>query len=517
MSKPGAELIVTQKHRRAFSQRGGPRPDFPVRYAGPDEAYMVIDDDDNPVRGGTSPVRVHSTKRRGAFDLIATSQEAPDLPSGSISFMHKHGGVPWVDFDLSCYNNFYELVGTCKRPDDKINGWTDYVKIYSYGQGGTRTDSGNTSQDSDDASMTQVDWTYQSIYKLGALNFGNVAAVEVEREVIDVVYGSTIECGTCGPVDDGAKRIYALTKSSGAGSPGTPAEVVYTTDGGVTWANVNITGLGGTVDPTAIEMVGNYLVVLDTAGNGYWYAEINVLTGVPGTWTNVTAGFVAAKQPNDIYVVSPNEVYFCGEGGYIYKSADIPSGVTVINAGSATTSDLVRIHGYNDTIVAVGESGAIIRSLNRGATFATATTTPTNATIRALLVLDDYRIWIGTSGGLVYYTINGGETWTLQSLPGGTLAIIDDIVAATDEVIHIAARTATPTGRLITTWYGGESWASSATATQRIQSLPTANRFNRIAVPRDVDATTAANHIALGGLSGGGVDGILTLGVANKV
>jgi hypothetical protein len=81
--------------------------------------------------------------------------------------------------------------------------------------------------------------------------------------------------------DDGTQRVYVVTKSSGAGSPGTPAEVIYSVNGGATWSQTNITGLGGTVDPTAIESVGNYLVVLDTAGNGYWFAELNSLTGVP--------------------------------------------------------------------------------------------------------------------------------------------------------------------------------------------------------------------------------------------
>ena len=129
------------------------------------------------------------------------------------------------------------------------------------------------------------------------------------------MWAGGIDCGACGPGDDGTKRLYAVTKSSGAASPGTPAEIVYIVDGGATFSQQNITGLGGTVDPTGIELVGNYLVVLDTAGNGYWFAEINTLTGVPGTWTQVTSGFVASKQPTDMYVAGSSEVYFSANGG----------------------------------------------------------------------------------------------------------------------------------------------------------------------------------------------------------
>jgi photosystem II stability/assembly factor-like uncharacterized protein len=519
MPKPGADLVVTQKHRRAFSQRGGPSAVNTTRYEGADETYMVFDDDTNPITGGRSPINFHDPLRRagGAYRRIGETVDAPDFPGTTISFMQRHGGVSWNDFDGGCFHNFYEVVGRCKRPDDFINGWDDYVKIYSYGRANGRDESGLTSQDSDDASMTTMEFLFASIYKVGALLFGEKGAGEVEREVVGVVWAGGIDCGACGPGDNGTNRLYAVTKSSGAASPGTPAEVIYTVDGGATFSQQNITGLGGTVDPTGIALAGSTLIVLDTAGNGYWIADINTLTGTPGTWTNVTSGFVASKQPTDIYVAGASEVYFSANGGYIYRSTDLASGVTAIESGNVNTSNYGRIHGQDDTIVVVGDSGKIVKTNNRGATWANVTLSPTSATVRAILVLDDYRYWVGTSGGFVYYTINGGETFVLQTLPGGTLTVIDDIVAATDEVIHIAARTSTPTGRLITSWNGGQKWASSAVATQRIQNLPTASRFNRIAVPRTGQPTTDSNTIALGGLSGGGTDGILELGVANRV
>jgi|GEM_PF-1190894 len=518
MPKPGADLVVTQKHRRAFSQRGGPGPANITRYAGADETYMVFEDDSNPITGGRDPINFHDPLRRagGAYRRIGEKTSAPDFPNATINFMERHGGVPWADFDAGCPNNFYEVVGPCKRPDDFINGWSDFVKIYSYGRANKHDESGNTTQEDDNASMTAVEFEFSAIYKIGSLLFGEKGAGEVEREVVDLVWAGGIDCGACGPNDNGTNRLYAVTKSSGAASPGTPAEVIYTIDGGATFGQQNITGLGGTVDPTAIAIAGNTLIVLDTAGNGYWLSDINVLTGVPGAWTNVTTGFVASKQPNDLYVAGASEVYFVGNGGYIYKSTDIYSGVTVLDAGNVNTSNYQRIHGQDDCIVVVGDSGKVVKTLNRGVTWANVTLSPTSATVRAILVLDDFRYWIGTSGGFVYYTINGGETFVLQTLPGGTLTVIDDIVAATDEVLYISARTSTPTGRLITSWNGGQKWTSSAATTQRIQNLPTASRFNRIAVPSTGQATTDTNTIALGGLSGGGTDGILEFGIANR-
>lgn len=516
MAKIGADKVLTQKHRRAWSQRGGPSPRNSMRYAGPSETYLMFDASDNPVRGGESPIYVHSPTKRGAYDLVGRGVSAPDFPKASITFLQKHGGISWTDFDMTCFQNFYESAGVCKKPNDFLNGWSDWVKVYSGGEATSRTEDAQTTFSDDNQSTIKIDFQFAAIYKIGSLNFGERAAPEVEREVIDLAYASSVDCGNCGISDDGTQRLYVLTKSSGAGSPGTPAEVLYTVNGGATWAQTNVSTLGGTVDPTGLEVAGNYLIVLDTAGNGYHFAELNPLTGVPGSWTQVTAGFVTSKQPTDMYVAGPSEIYFSANGGYIYKATDIPSGVSIVTAGGVVTDNLQRIHGVDDTIVVVGDSGRILKSVNRGATFALVTLSPTSATVRAVLVLDDYRYWVGTSGGKVYYTDNGGEFFTEQSLPGGTYTVIDDIVAPTDEVIHITARVGS-TGRLITSWNGGALWASSATVAQRIQNFPTATRFNRIAVPRDADPTTAANNIAIGGLSGGGTDGALFQGIANKV
>lgn len=517
MPKATPDQVVTQKHIRAFTQRGGPRPNNRTRFAGADEQLMQFGDVTTPVRGGTDPIRVHDPYRRGGYKNIGSTVSAPDFDSGSIEFMIKHGGISWIAGDLTCPNNFYEAAGVCKNPADLQMGWSDYVRVYSYGQANERTTTGNTSFEDDEGNMHEVEFTYEGgVYEIGGLGFGEQGAAQVEREVVDLVYGGSTDCGNCGAADDGTQRIYAVTKSSGSGSPGTPAEVVYTTNGGSTWSNVNITGLGAAVDPTGIAVVGNFLVVLDTAGNGYYYAELNTLTGAPGAWTNVTTGFVAASQPNDIYVASPSEVYFAGQGGYVYKSTDITAGVTALNAGAATTTDLIRIHGADETIVAVGESGVIIISTNRGVTFATATTTPTSATIRALAVMDQFRFWIGTSGGKVYYTLNQGAIWTEQTFSGAT--VIDDIVFATDEVGYVAARTSAPAARLFSTFTAGYAWSSSATAgNPRILNFPTFNYANRLAVPTNVPNVTAANNVALGGLSGGGTDGVIFLGVANEV
>jgi len=521
MPKPTSDQIQTSKNWRAFTQRGGPLPTNAVRYAGSNEQYLAFGDVDNPVRGDVTAIKVHDPARRGSFLTVAESMTAPDLPSASIDFYVKHGGISWIGADLTCPNNFYEASGQCNNPSDLQYGWSDYVDIYSYGQASSRTRSNGTVFEGEDGTMQSVDFTFDDVYSIGKLFFQESASTTIDREVIDLTYGSTAQCMNCGAPDNGAQRIYGITASSG-GSPTNFAEVVYTANGGTSWSQQNVTGMAGSTTPSAIDVAGEVLIVVSQTDGGYYFAPINRFTGAPGTWTLVTAGFNASGAPRDLYVAAANDVFFVGQGGYLYESTSLSAGVTSLSASAiVTTANLRRVHGAGDTVVAVGESGVILITNNRGVAWKTATIMPTNATITAIRVMDDYRYWIGTSGGAVYYTTNGGESWTqlATSVVSGAV-VIDDITFVTDEVGYIAARTSTPAGRLFTTFTGGNLWSSSADSVPnpRLGTLPATTRINRIAVPlTGTDETVAANNVALGGLSAGGTDGVIYLGIANLV
>lgn len=517
INNPNADEILFQRGLRIFSQRGGPLPNNRMRYCGPEEQYMVMGDVKDPVRGKFTPVRVHDPRQRGAYRLVGMQTSMPDLTSNTVSFTRRHGGISWIAGDLTCPNNYYELAGECRRPDDFNFGWSDFMTIYSYGMADDRTYKARASLSDDNMMMDDVNHIYAAVYDIGGMSFTD-NITPTKREAIDAVYGSTVNCGNCGPLDDGTQRIYVLCKSSGAGSPGIPAEVVYTTNHGQSWAAVNITGLAGTQDPTGIDVVGYFLVVIDTLGGGYYYAPINPLTGVPGSWTNVTAGFQAGGAPTDIFVVSADEIYFCGNGGYIYRSTDITAGVVAISSASATSVNLTRIDGFEDTLVSVGASGVVIKSLNHGQTWATVTTFPTSNTLRGVDVRDTYRFWVVGGGGGVWFTMDGGETWANPQSSFQQAQLMDDVVFATDEIGYIIGRAPTLTSaRLWTTSNGGQSWVASNVqpGNPRILNFPTYSRSNRIAVPQFTEPGVISNQLVLAGLNADGTNGNIILGLAN--
>lgn len=512
-----ANEVITQKHKRFFIQYGGPRPNNPVKYSGRDGQYMTIDSASAPESGGVDPIWVPDPRRTGKYRIVGRSITPADLPTATLKLLEKRGAVPRQLTTINCPFNIYEVSSSCKDVSDFISGWTDYVLIYSYAIVDDKDLGTRGAWDSDDVIEDSLSLTLAEIYPVGALSFGEGASEQVSREVVDTVYGSNIQCGDCGPADDGTRRIYDITKSSGSGSPGLPAELVYTVDGGANWNQANISGMGANESPLAVDVAGSKLIVI--GDNAYYWAQINSKTGVPGTFTKVTTGFVAGHAPTDLYVAGPQEVYFSAAGGYIYKSTNVTAGVSVINAANTTSNDLLRIHGNGETILATGKGSTVIISLNRGITFAFATTAPSGIAldVTAVNVRDQDRYWVGTSNsGRVFYTLDGGETWNEQTFTYSGIGNVRDIVFANDDVGYVAHDVAVlgSVAFLYATIDGGSNWTDQE---NRILNWPTFSRVNRIATPRDVDSATMANNVALAGLAGDGTDGIIYLGTTTFI
>ena len=514
--QPTANEVIRSAYKRAFVQRGGAGPLNSVRYAGQNENFIEVDDVDNPVLGGIERSQVHSPTQYGAYETVATILQPPDFPTNSVMFKERRGSIPWVDYNPTCPFTLYEPVGLCKRPDDLYGGWESYVKILASGRITGRQEQGNTKFSEDVETITQADVTWTGgVYRVGKLGFGEAASVEVAREVIDIAYGQTFDCGDCGPGNDGTKWIYALQQDDGS-STGIVAQVIYSVDGGATWTALPITGIGTNATVSAIDVMGTSLVVLSDSENAYYYADINSLTGVPGAFTKVTSGFVATKLPKDIYVISASEAYIAAQGGYIYRLSAPGAAVTVVLAGTAGVANLARIDGVGETIVAVGATGTILKSTNRGVTWAATTSNGgISATIQAVDVVTPYLYWIGTAAGELWFTVNGGETWAQRSFTGSGTGAIWDILFPTMEVGYVAYATATPTAKLLTTFTGGETFSFSDLSTQaRVGNWPTFNKAGRLATPVVGSLGIRSNNLAIAGLAGGGTDGIILIGTA---
>lgn len=512
MPKLTADEVLTQQHVRGFITYGPPQPGNPALYYGIRAQYFSITGVSNPVQGGISPINAPDPLRRKAYRRIGRQIEPPDFGTYDLTLAHKHGTVPKALGDLAtCEIGVHLTTGKCKNPSDLNRGYESWLYILSGGEVTDRDNGDMFPMDSDEMLTTALTITTAEQYAVGPLAFGETAGTEVNAEVIDLAFAPAAVCVDC---DAGASRIYAITRAIG-GSPTYQAEVVYSVDGGATWTNVNITGLSAASSPTAIDVVGDYVVVLANSANALYYAAIDPDTGIPGTWSSVTSGFATGGNPNDLWVASPNEVYIVGNGGYIYRSRDITAGVTVLSAGTVTTQNLLRVHGQDEAIVAVGNAQQVVISRNRGTSWATPqTAVPVSANATAVCVKSDTHYWVGFGNGAVYYTLTGGKTWAADSDAAPSATAIQDIVFPTAHVGYLAYTVSGPDARLATTVDGGDSWATGPARV--LGTFPVHDRTNRIATPTS-DAQTSANVVALGGLAGDGSEGVIYLGAANIV
>jgi hypothetical protein len=213
-------------------------------------------------------------------------------------------------------------------------------------------------------------------------------------------------CGDCEDASDGCQKIFAITAAAG-GSPGTPADVVYSLDGGATWNADDIDTLGAAENPSAVACVGEYLVVVSNDSNSLHYALLSEFDGTTDpTFTEVATGFVTGGEPNDIWSVG-NKAFIVGDGGYVYTTTDPTAGVTVIDAGVAEQDDLLAVHAVNENfMVGVGNNGAIVKTENGTTVGALGGPVGIGINLQAVWIkgnsTDEW--FIGASNGNYYYT-----------------------------------------------------------------------------------------------------------------
>ena len=499
MPKPSADIVKTGKHLRFFYQKNGASPYDPLAYAGVEGQYMTIEEVTNPKSGGISPINVHDPNRIGKYLQVGRQIDAPDFPSATVQFMQLHGGIPRQLYNLAdCPVSFYQVAGKCQDLSDFSRANYDYVKILSDGEV-TDQSEGGASFDGDEGIIDSLPFVFGSAYTVGALNFNEEAATAVTLPVVDVVYGSNIECGVCGPQDDGTQLIYALVNAA----VGSPPVVVWSNDGGATWTSAAITGSLATDIPQAIGIAGTKLLVLtnNATDTSVFYTTINALTGAPGAFVEVSTGFVSTNFANDMVVESPRAIWFAAENGYIYKSTNIVQGVTVVEAGDVTTEDLNRIDARDGVILVAGDGGTVVYSLTNGDNWEVAAIDAGVGVLAAASVVSA-NLWMVASGTTLYYTRSrGAKAWDTAVLSSGT---INDVVFVTNEVGYVLA-TESGAGVIYQTISGGSQWEREA--------LPVATTARRLAYPNVSNLSVASGNVMIGG-AGATTDGTLLQGVS---
>lgn len=369
--------------------------------------------------------------------------------------------------------------GDCENPSDPTSfakgEILEHVRVTGY----STDDLGSLQSDESTEIRETLSISFRNFYDFVRMAYFSRASSLLTTEVNDIFVRQSSRCfgASCS-----CNLVFAVTKG-GAGSPGTGPDLVFSVDGGSNWYAQDIETLALAEDATGIADVGEYLVIISNAAGSISYTDINQFyyPGVAGfnpEFTETTNGFV--EPPNAIRSTGM-KAYIVGDGGYIYMTDAPGSGVTVLDAGVATSSNLNAVAVYSGSyIVAGGEDGAIVYSVD-GESFQLAPTTPITAgtDVTAVAMRTSSEWIVGTSAGTLFITYDSGRHWTQLYLPGATPTSISDIVWQGESAGYIAAVVG-GAGRVYRTLDAGRNWMIEPATSAG--SMPTAVRFNKLGI-----------------------------------
>ena len=227
--------------------------------------------------------------------------------------------------------------------------------------------------------------------------------------------GDDVAALICIPLGNDTYRWIAFNGTTDAGAP---AQIAYSDDGGATWTTVSV---GST--------------------NGQY--------------------FLSGKAV--VYTPEGNSIWAVTTGGYVYKSTDKGLTWTAVHAGSLTTQNFHSISRFGKNLLVVsGATDAMIKSTDGGASWTALTVTGGGNTLNRIFAVTKFRYFVGDSAGNLYFTEDGGTTWTLRNAYGGSIA---DISFIGELFGFMLQNTASPVGTVYYTRNGGYTWEPLTTPT----------------------------------------------------
>ena len=319
-----------------------------------------------------------------------------------------------------CRVDIFILSGRCGNPQDFSEGGEKWLyfpdgRISSHGF----ENLGGFGKDENSATNGSVDMTSEDYYELLKMNQEQIGSATTVRRIytVDVYPGDT--CEDCPNACD---RVLATMAGSGA-TPGTQPVLLFSGDGGENWSTQTISSMFSNEVVADGVVIGGDIVYIGYTAPEMHYTGIEDLFVNTNTWSQTVTGFVAGKLLNAITSADARHSWIAADGGYIYFVKNHKVQAEVQDAGIATTQNLNAISAFDaDSVLAVGNSAALVYTLNGGATWKSVTVAGAFAGVNLgacwMWSQDTWIVGEGAGGnGKVWLTTNSGYSWTAIGLP----------------------------------------------------------------------------------------------------
>ena len=289
-----------------------------------------------------------------------------------------------------------------------------------------------------------------------------------ETESLNDIHGNIV--ANC---DDRQEPGDLLVAVADAGA-GVTAHVLYSRDGGSTWAAAAADPFGADEHIMAVQwfMVDTeterWLVAKEPPVGGQ--GQVAYSDDLGATWTTVEIGGAAAAHGSTmggaLHVIDTTSIWLASAAGYIYKSEDSGETWTAMESGVIDTEDYNHIHFYDaDYGVAVAAAGVVALTQDGGETWFAGTVVTAAPDLLSCWMSEQDTIWVGDDDGDLWYSHDSGTTWTERTGLTGAPSDIRDIEFFDSQVALLAADDVAPLGAIHQTILGGYSWRSIATPT----------------------------------------------------
>lgn len=288
------------------------------------------------------------------------------------------------------------------------------------------------------------------------------------EDLMDVVANMESRCiNECGlPELPLGSVVYTITDAPAAGQ----AQVYYSTDYGATWTVM-------AANPFAVNDVQASAltrIVMGLNSVRILASRLGAAAAVQGqvaftddngaTWTVVSIGGAAAghgaAEAGGLFSNGRGFVFLASAAGYIYKSIDGGETWTAVEEGDITVGNYLHIHFVDDTYGIAGAAGGVVSlSDDAGETWYQTAVNPSAQNIVSVVRLDKVRLWAADASGDLWYSNDGGDSWSQRTgWTGSGAGSIEDMRFSDEFHGWMVKKDAAGDSHVMHTFNGGHDW-----------------------------------------------------------